>query len=282
MKKIFSQKLILFLFAMMLFSGCANDQYAIEKEYWWLKKQANEIFKNPFSTPPRQVEVAVAKFNNFIRRHPTSPMALDAEFTIARIYQSKEQYAAAREQLNTVLNKHAKSDQICAETIFLIGNTYEAEDKWPLALEKYKAVIQKYPMTQRGFSIPMYIPAYYKSKFQPEKMVAAYQEAIDHYRNIAHRFTNSPIGYQAYNLVADCYIGMNDWPNAISTYNTMLFKYKGKLPLDTLQMTMAMIYSREMQDTANAKIKLQELLKEYPHSRFASQAKKFLKELEKK
>jgi len=80
-------------------------------------------------------------------------------------------------QLNTIIGKHSESGGICAEATFLIGNSYQIQDKWGLALGQYKKVIQEYPITLRGIDIPIYIAQYYKAKYQPDKMMAAYQEA---------------------------------------------------------------------------------------------------------
>ena len=51
------------LLGALIFSGCANDDYAIEKKYWQIKKQASNIVANPHATPPNELERVVGALN---------------------------------------------------------------------------------------------------------------------------------------------------------------------------------------------------------------------------
>jgi uncharacterized protein YqhQ len=39
-----------------LLAGCGNDQYSIEKQFWYAGKQADAIFANPHATPPNELQ----------------------------------------------------------------------------------------------------------------------------------------------------------------------------------------------------------------------------------
>ena len=273
---------IIFICVFALLAGCGSDQYAIERQYWQVQKQAEKIFKNPHASPPKELERVVKLLSNFGQKHPQTNLAIEAEFTIARLYIVKEEYNKARTQLKTLLSKYTKSETVCSEAIFLIGNSYEIEDKWNLALEQYKKIMQEYPTTLRGLDIPIYIAQHYKIKYQPDKMVVAFQEAINHYKALANRYPNSSLSYRTDTLVAQCYIALKDWNNAIGTFNTILETYKGKVSMDGVLMEMALIYSRELKDKVKAKEVLERLIREYPKSRLIKAATTLLKELEKK
>lgn len=274
--------LIIFIFAFAFLAGCGSDQYAIERKYWQAQKQAEKIFKNPHASPPKELEKVVKILNNFAQKYPKSNLAVNAEFNIARLYIVKGGYDKARIQLRTLINKHRESQPICSEAIFLIGNSYEIEDKWNLALEQYKKIMQEYPTTLRGLDIPIYIAQHYKIKYQPDKMVNAYQEAMGYYKMLVDKYPNSPFAYSVHNLVAQCYIALKDWQNAISTFNTIIENYKGKVNLDGVLVEMAFIYNNELKDKVKAKEALERLLKDYPKSRFVKAANNLLKELDKK
>jgi TolA-binding protein len=265
----------------LLLSGCVNDQYSMEKEFWQAQKQSEHIFKNPHATPPAQVNRVLKTLKLFSKDHPDSTLAIEAEFTIARIYTIKQQYEDARTQLKEIMKTFSTSQPVCAEALYMIGNSYQLEDKWPQALEEYKKIISKYPLTGRGISMPIYIAQYYKVKYQPDKMIAAYREAVEHYRGMAKTYTFSPLGLQAYRLIIESYIEMGEWKDVIDTYNSMLTIYKGKMPMDSLLLEMAVIYKKQLNDDVKAKESLEELLKQYPKSKLAPSAKKLLKELEK-
>jgi len=266
----------------MMLSGCGNDQYTVEKQYWQLQKQAQKIFKNPHASPPNELERIVKILEDFIQKNPQSKLSVNNEFTIAQLYMVKEEYAQARKQLENILTKYNKFGAICSDALFLIGNSYENEDKWNSALTQYRKLMQEYPTTLRGLNTPIYIAQHYKVKYQPDKMVAALQEAIGHYQALADKYPDSPAAYSVYNLIAQCYVELKDWQNAVNSLNTIVDKYKDKIDVGGALIDTALIYSRELKDKIKAKEALERLLKEYPRSKLTKTATALLKELEKK
>ncbi|MEW6169968.1 MAG: tetratricopeptide repeat protein [Candidatus Omnitrophota bacterium] len=274
--------LITLILTCVFLAGCGNDQYSIEKQYYWAQKRAAKIFKNPAASPPRELEKVVGILNNFIRNYPKNKLALQAEFDIARLYITKEEYDKARLQLRSIVNKYNELKDICAEATFLIGNSYQIEDKWNLALEQYKKIMQDYPATLRGLDIPVYIAQYYKIKYQPDKMLAAFYEAINHYKGLALKYPKSVLAYQAEMLVSSCYAALKDWNNVINSLNTVIENYKDKIKADGILMQIAFIYSKELKDKAKEKEILERLIRDYPKSKLVKRATVLLEELEKR
>jgi len=277
-----SASVVLVCFFLVL-SGCVCDQYSIEKQYWQVQQQAEKIFKNPHASPPKELERVVRVLNGFIQKYPQSNLSIEADFNIARLYMAKEEYEKARTQLQTIINKYnqAKLEPIRVEAVFLSGNSYEREDKWNLALEQYRKIMQDYPTTIRGLDIPIYIAQHYKVKYQPDKMIAAYQEAIGYYNALAQKYPNSPLAYRAHTLVPACYIALKEWQNAIGALNTVIEKYKDKIIQDRALVDIALIYKNELKDKMKAKEALEKLIKDYPQSKLIKTATAILEELEK-
>lgn len=277
-----SRILALFIGLSILLSGCGSDPYAIEKKYWQVQREAEKIFKNPYASPPKELEKAVKALNNFALKYPQSNLAVDAAFNIARLYIVKEEYDKGRTQLNSILNKYKKSEGICAEAVFLIGNAYEMEDKWDLALLEYKKIMQLYPATVRGLDIPIYITQHYKVKYQPDRMITALAESISHYKVLADKYPDSPLSLRAHTLVADCYVALKDWKNAINSFNFIIETYKDKFRIDGILLNLALIYNQELKDKTKTKETLERLIRDYPKSQLVKTAQAMLKELEKK
>jgi len=273
---------ILLISISLLLTGCGEDQYAIERKYWHLQKQAEKIFKNPKVSPPNELIAVVQLFTDFANKRPNSSLAVDAEFTIVRLYLAKENYDSARAKLKRMLDKYSKYKLICSESLFLMGYTYEADKKWDLALEQYRRIMREYPDTRRGIDIPIYIAEYHRTKYQPEKMVAALQEAIVHYRALAIRFPDSPVSFTASILVGECYLALKDWQAAVDTFDNVVNTYKDKAVVDNILFNMAIIYQRELKNGTKAKEVLERLIKEYPKSALAKQATALLGEWSKK
>ncbi len=271
--------LLLFVLSATL-SGCGNDQYAIEKQYYQAQKQAEKIFKNPHASPPNELERVVNILSKFAEKHPQTNLAVEAEFNIARLYIVKEEYDKARTQIQKILDKYSKSEGVCSEALFLKGNSYELENKWDAALLQYKKLMQEYPITLRGLDIPIYIAQHYKVKYQPDKMVAALQEAAVHYQALAAKYPKSPLAYRAHMLLAQCYIELKDWQNAVSTFSSIADTYKDKVNADGVLLNMALIYERELKDKVKAKEALERLSKEYPRSALIKTATALLKDIQ--
>jgi len=278
MKKLFS----IILLALALFIlGCGKGPYSIEKQYYKAQKQAEKIYKNPQASPPNQLERVVRLFDGFSRKYPKSKLAVDADFKIAGLYMVKEEYQEARAQLKKIMSAYEEAKNICAEAVFLTGKTYEAENKWPQALAQYNKILQDYPLTLKGISVPMYLIGYYKAKFQPDKMVEAAREAVSHYSGLAQKYPGSPLALRAQTLAAQCRLAIKDWQGAIDILNSVIDGYKGKVKMDGILMNIAMIYKRELKDDAKTKETLERLVRDYPQSKLAGGAQEALKNLNK-
>jgi len=268
--------------ALIFLSGCASkDYYLIEKQYYRIKKEAGKIYNNPFASPPKELERVVGLFKNFSQKYPNNNLSLDAEFQIARLYAVKEEYDKARGQLKTIINKYPDAKSILAEAVFLTGNTYQAQENWNAALEQYQKIIRQYPITTKGLRMPIYIAGYYKLKHQPDKMIAAYRQAAEHYKTLRAEKKNPLLNYLVSGLLARCYTELKEWENVLSTYNVMLGEYMGKVNMENILMEMAVIYSRELKQKDKTKEVLSLLLKHYPRSRYADTAQGLLKEMSK-
>jgi TolA-binding protein len=264
-----------------MLTGCAKDEYAIERRYWHISREAQKIFVNPAVTPPKELEKVVGQLNQFIQEHPKNYLAIKADFDIARLYITKEEYERARNHLKKVIQNYNKSEVICSDAVYLMGYSYETDNKWDSALLQYNKIMQDYPRTARGMDIPIYIIQYYKKKFQPDKMIGACRQAINHYNTLAEKYRGSPLAFRSHSLVAQCYLLLKEWQSAIDTLDSIIERYKNKIAMDGVLMNMAMLYSRELKDKAKAEVTLKRLIQEYPHSKLAKTAQGLLKELAK-
>ena len=191
----------------------------------------------------------------------------------------KEMFDAARDQFNKIIEKYAENDNIVAEAVFHIGYSYENEDKWKEALAQYKKIMNQYPITGKGLDIPLYIAKYYEENHEPENMIAAYKEAVAYYDSLSLKNPSTKLGFSSKNLKAQCYIELKDWESAIGVFDEMIESYKGKEDLGVAMIRKALIYRRGLNDIAKAKETLQQLIKEYPESRFIKTATAMLEEL---
>jgi TolA-binding protein len=273
------KKLILITIAALIMTGCANDQYAIEKEYWQLTRQATKIFKNPAASPPNELEKVVKTLDKFVDDHPKNRLAVKAGFDIVMLYITKEEYTQARKYLDRMLINYSEFEPICAEAVFFKGFAYEKDGNWPAALEQYQKVMQKYALTSRGIAIPIYIAEKYKARYEPDKSIQAYRDAIVHYRTYANKYADSPLGFNLNMLVAQCHTSIKDWQGTIDTFNHMLTQYNGKLGLEEVMLNMAGIYAQQLNNKTKATEILNSLITQYPKSRYVKVSRDLIKRL---
>jgi TolA-binding protein len=269
--------LYVLIIAGLFLSGCANDQYSIEREYWKVNRQAQAIFKNPVATPPNERDRAIAVIRNFIASHPNNILAVRAEFTIGRIYLVTGLYDEARKQFNSISAKYAKSATIVSESIFSIGSSYQLQKNTEDAVAQYKTIISRFPLSPRGLQMPIYIAQYYAGLHDPVKMQESYKEAITQYQKLAQKDMKSALALRSYTLIAECYAGLKDWQKSIDSLEMIVTNFKDRASMDGVLLNIAVIYRRELRDMDKAKDVLMRLIKEYPDSRYAKAAQELLK-----
>ena len=142
----------------LLLSGCSQDQYSIERQYYLASKQAEAILTDPHATPPSEVQRSVDTFNNLIHEYPKNYLSVGAQFKIAGLYIATEDYEKGRAQLNKILKIYSKFPNICVQAVFLKGSSYELQNDWDSALVQYNEVIQDYPLTAKSLETPMLSP----------------------------------------------------------------------------------------------------------------------------
>ncbi|MFA5101234.1 MAG: tetratricopeptide repeat protein [Candidatus Omnitrophota bacterium] len=271
------RSLFCLIVAVACLSGCMQDQYAIERDYWKVNKQAQAVFKNPVATPSNEVERVVTLLENFAAKYPQNTLAVRAHFMVGKIYLAKSMHNEAREKFASIAKEYSQSAIVVSEAIFLTGSAYQLQNNADAAIAQYRMIISKYPLSPRGLQMPKYIAQYYASRHEPMKMQDAYKEAISHYEGLAQKDMQSALAVRAYSLIAECYGGLKDWNNSIAALETIISNFRDRAPMDGVLLNIAVIYRRELRDTQKAKETLQRLLNDYPDSRYAKAAQELLK-----
>ncbi len=269
------------VFAAVLFlsAGCAQDQYSIERELWRLKKQAVRVAANPDGTSPQEFERTLVSLTEFTSRHKDNIIVIDADFIIARLYISRKNFDKARLQLNGMAQKYSRAQIIQPEILFMKGNTYEMEDHFDLALDQYRKIIANYPLSKRGFGLPLAIGEYYQKKNLSGKAVEAYNSAVDHYRALSAKYPDSRAGLNAGAMAALCYARISQWQKAADILEYLSVSFKNVGAVDGVLWQLAILYKQQMRDNARARTTVERLMRDYPSSRFVPGARALLKQL---
>ena len=270
---------LLLLTILFVLAGCTGtDQYSIEKKYWKARKLKDMIVAQPEDYTATDLEKAVLTLKDFIQEYPATTFAIESKLDIATLYMVKSEYEKARDQLREIVDDPASSQLLCSEALFLIGNSYQVEGKWEMALAEYQKIKQDYPQTSRGLDMPIYIARYYKSTSQPKKMTSAYREAIEFYTQLSQEYPNTQLGFYVSRLAGRCHMELKDWAKALGVFQNIIDTYSGKIDLDDILMNIAIIYAHELKDIEKASLALEQLVKDYPKSRLIKPAEFMLRE----
>jgi TolA-binding protein len=266
----------------VILSGCGiKDEYAVERDYYHVQKQAAEVMANPETTPPMELQRVVDQLRSFVTRYPRTKAAVDAEFSISQLYVATKQFPKAHEELIKIYKDYAKSEAISAEAVFMRGLAYEVEGDWEAALKQFQVLKGTYPKTLRGLEAPFHIAMRYKQKFQPDKMMQALREAVTHYKSLAFKSPTSSLALKNRLLIAQCYTEMNEWELAVLTLKGVVEDFKGQVWTDGIMLEIASIYAKQLKDAPTAKTYLERILKEFPKGRASQAAKAMLEQLKK-
>lgn len=262
------KKLTLVLLLLTLGYGCTQDQYALEKEYWHLRKKAQSILQNPHGAPPVQFQKAISGLKEFMEAHPLSPQRIEAESFIGKLYIAAGAYGKGRQALEELLERFPGEKKLGAETLYLIGTSYEKEKEWERAEEYYTRVINAYPETEQGIMLPMYIAEYYKRKPDTLKMQEWYRTAVTHYRTLTQKNLGTETAFRADMLTAKAYSELGEWKDALQTLEMIIYEYKDTMDVEGALINKVIIYSRDFKDEVKAREALMELAEFYPDSKF--------------
>jgi TolA-binding protein len=261
--------------------GCAPDQYAQERAYWRVIRQAKRIFDNPQGSPPAQTNRVVMQLREFARAYPDHKLSLDAEFNIAHLYFARKEYARAREQLTLIAEKYAGRGETVSEALFLQGVSYQREGKIEAANGKFQELLAAYPDSKRAFALPFYFVRYYGIKELESEGTKALKDALDYYTNVAKNQPGTLRGFTADLFKARCYLERKKWESAAAEFDRVYEKYRGtKFNLEGVLFNLAFLYLKQLKNETKAKETLAILVRDYPKSSYISTARDLVRQME--
>jgi tetratricopeptide (TPR) repeat protein len=273
MKKINKFKFLsiaLALIGLFSCSGC-SEQYKMERMVWHADRAAKPIFINEGAVPTYEFNRVLDKYKKIINAKPGSNFALDAQFKIAKLYIANNSFDLARLEYDAIIATHKENKELSANTLFLKGQSYEVENKWPEALKIYNQVIEQYDKTSQSLSVPLYIARYYMKNQDSVAAIKAYQTAITYFQKIADAYPNTKASLLCENLIVRAYMEMNSWDDALAYIENLDKKYK--LGPDTL-MVMAQIYKEKLNDPVKTQAVYDRILQEFPEHKVAEYVRK--------
>lgn len=273
--------------------GCESKGFKAERQMWRAQKQAEAVYKNPKETPPFQVNKVRQSYQEIIKKYPDSLFSLQAQFGIGRLSLAMGELQRARDEFKKLLVKCDQRAGICAGADFVIGNSYEMEERWDLALYEYKKIMQEFPFTSQSLELPLYIIMHYKRIGDEASVKLFVDEAVAYYASLESKVSakinesalkggaeqaQKRAAFLLENLITKAYLAGGRWLDAINSLDKMIRDFPQANAQDTL-FAKAFIYLNKLNDKPKAREVLADIIKNYPNSRLAKQAQAVLKKI---
>jgi len=266
----------IFLLLSMGIIGC-SEQYKIERMIWRADRAADPIIFNEGQVTDFEFDKAISMYKGILHKTSDSAYALNVKLKMAKLYTLKKSNSLARQIYDDVLKTHAQRPEVGALVLFNKAQSFEIEDDWPQALKILNEILIKYPKTQRGLTIPLYIARYYKKMDDKPAADLAYNQAREYYQNLINQYPQTTAAILSENLIINTYLEQNDWQQAVMYLENLDKKYK--LGPDTL-LVLARVYQYKLYDQAKAVQIYQRFLRDYPKHKMENVVKRELRLLQ--
>lgn len=224
-KKIIYPIAFILLFAVIFSLLDYRGDYLAERKLYFTDKAFTAILKGPEFIPPAFYDRTAAQYKDIITKYAKTVSSKKARLLLGRLYISKREFDAARGEFNNILKKFPEDKNYCAEALFAIGNSYEAEDKWSKALSTYESIMDDYIGTTRALNTPLYIANYYKRKNDDAGKNNYLLKAAGYYKKIAQAYPNTQLGYIALNYEITSLQLLEKWEVVLEILKNILIDY---------------------------------------------------------
>lgn len=192
----------------------SSAEYAAEKLFYKAMKINKKIAMNPDVAPPALLASVENNLTKLLKKYPKTDMAKTARIALAEFYISNKIYDKALSTANAVLNAYDKDVTVASTAQFLKGVIYEKQNQWDKALREYTILRDKYPNTQLGIQVPLYVGRYYTGKGMDAEANAAFNEAGAFYERIERENKGNMLGYIASTLLMQAYLNLKRYDEA--------------------------------------------------------------------
>lgn len=230
MKKAFSLFIILLIVVYGVLSylgaksGAANT-YGIERRFWKAKALSQKIVVNADSTPPALFEKSRKRFEEIIKEYPDHHTLIkESNLSIAGLLIYEKKYQEVRNFLNKVREEYPKDKSFGARSQFLLGFSYEREGNWEGALKEYRVLRDRYPESQVGLEIPLYI-ARHDLKTDTKKGSESYEAAAGYYHQLIRDNPKTPLQFLAFHYLLGGYEEQKKWDEALKVLQDLVMTY---------------------------------------------------------
>jgi len=255
-------------------AGCSDRRYTSEKLFWKAQKKSAKILsKGKDKIEDSDYQKIIDIYRQVVDKCPLEPLGAEAQFIISNVYIGLKDLKAAKSELMTIRNNFASNPTIASRAHMMLAGIYEFEGEKLDALNEYEIVMQQYPLTPVGLSMPVYFVNYYNKNNQQAKSDDAYKKGIKHYRKLISDFAETDVAVVVMDKLAEFYLLKKDFPEAIAVWDDITKNYAERPQALKAYLLKAKLYAQELNDLAKAREVYWQIIKTYPKHPMVSEVK---------
>ena len=262
--------------------GCGDGTYVAEKMYYsasYQLRQLEQREEKKESIPDEEINNLVFKFKEIILRYPYWDHIPGAYINLANLYLLKEDYESARKQYAAICAKFPNKAGFCAAVLTKTARTYELQGQWAEAEKAYKEILDKYPYTQDGLVVPVYLARQYRAKGDKEQERIFLEKGLSLYNEVIEKFPRSLEATGAVDLSCDCKLALEGAGGTIEYLKSLIIKYPDTLIAGRASFDAARIFQYKLKDEKEAANYYNKVVKQFPGTNLARKAEEELKKL---
>ncbi|MDP3791847.1 MAG: tetratricopeptide repeat protein [Candidatus Omnitrophota bacterium] len=208
-----------------------GGEYEAEKLFYRAMKVNSKITINPDVAPPALLLVVENNLNKLITKYPKANITKTANIALLEFYIAHKNYNKGMSLAGSMIQTYKEDLFILSVAQFLKGVIYEKQNDWSRALTEFITLRDKYPNTQLGVQIPLYIAKYYDTKGEDSKAMEAYGQAQSFYENMEKEYEGKNMGYIASAMLIQTFVSSRNYEKAGASIEYAIDKYYSQMAL---------------------------------------------------
>jgi len=206
------------------------------------------------------LEGAIKIYQDCIRKYPKAEFLKEIKLRLAGLYLESSQVYKAKDTYSLLMKNYPNDEEIILRSRLGIINYFKKQGLKDEVVKHYRDIQKIHPETTAALSTPYLIYRYYKKIGDPQNTKLALNKAISEYEKKFSVKKKSKDNLVAARLLFLCYSEKKDWDKALNLLRGLADNNKED---PGFLLSMAVIYSRELEDSEQAKKIYQEVINKY-------------------
>ena len=193
-----------------------------------------------------------ATLAGILQDYPDCSLAPQVLLALAQTAARRERIEESLDYLDRVVAEHGEDITIGSQALLARARLLESRDRWPEALEAYRSIPVRYPLSEAALTTPLEIAAHHARAGDEEATAAALRRAEAEYRRFIDCYPPGPMTGMARERLAQTLVLQEEFDQAIEEMVALGDDFPGTPRAAMLLITAGRMAASSLGDTARA------------------------------